>query len=448
MNKKKVAMCFIFFLVVFLIYFFCGGMDNKLNGLKKQNTSANDQIIEESMEKAAISTTDDTMIEKIEKNVNPYFFPDDITVMEYDIDFDLETNMAKIYVNKENTFCNGTLYNLVIKYDERQSDSSGTEGKKEIDLGYFYVQPDKIYLIRDMEISADFVESDLMKRGTVVCQSGSQKENYISGRTFGWHEFINESKDICAFYSYNDSKESEDYEQYEYFIWRRGGGLISYRSGCGEKERICLRQKEGSQINFMEESTINPYFFPEGVTTIKYDGYFHFKDYDIEKQEMIQEVTAQETAELSVCEEKVFEKGILYSAEIKNNGKEYFDNSEWGEENREYLAIGLFYVQKDKIYLIRDIEIENDITEEELIEAGTLVCQFESKTYPEGWEFPRRYWNEYINVIGDRCEFYSFETWADRTSFVESFQWQKGIGLVKYYRGTSFDDDDIIIFLN
>lgn len=457
MKKKKIAIYLLFFLVAFFIYFFCGGMDNKFNRLKERNTSADDQIIEESMEKAAISTTDDKRIEKtekdcaddvMEKNINPYFFPDGMTVIEYDIDFDFETNAAKLYVNKENTFDNGTLYNLVIRYDVGQSDSSRTEDKKEIDLGYFYVQTDKIYLIQGMEISADFTESDLIEKGNVVCQSGTQKENYISGRTFGWHEMIKESKDICAFYRYNDSKESEDYERYEYFMWQKDGGLISYRSGCGEKEKICLRQKEGGQIDFMEETTINPYFFPEGVATVKYDGYFHFKDYDIEKQVMVREVTAEEAVELSICEEKVLEKGVLYSAEIKDNGEIYLGSGEWGEKNREYFVIGLFYVQEDKIYLIRDIEIENDITEEELIKKGTLVCQFESKTYPEGWEFPRRYWNEYINVIGDRCEFYSYETWAGRTSFVESFQWQKGIGLVKYYRGTSFDDDDIMIFLN
>lgn len=270
MKKKKIAIYLLFFLVAFFIYFFCGGMDNKFNRLKERNTSADDQIIEESMEKAAISTTDDKRIEKTEKD--------------------------------------------------------------------------------------------------------------------------------CA--------------------------------------------------DDVMEKSINPYFFPEGVATVKYDGYFHFKDYDIEKQVMVREVTAEEAVELSICEEKVLGKGVLYSAEIKDNGEIYLGSGEWGEKNREYFVIGLFYVQEDKIYLIRDIEIENDITEEELIKKGTLVCQFESKTYPEGWEFPRRYWNEYINVIGDRCEFYSYITWAGRTSFVESFQWQKGIGLVKYYRGTSFDDDDIMIFLN
>lgn len=457
MNKKKVASYFLFFLVVFLIYFWDVGVDNKFDGLKERNTSANDQIIEESMENVAVSTTDDNMIKKIEKdceddvmekNINPYFFPDDTTIIEYDMDFDFEKNVAKLYINKENTFCNGTLYNLVIRYDIRQSNSSRTEDKEEIDLGYFYVQTDKIYLIPDKELSGHFTESDLIERGTVVCQSGTQKENYISGRTFGWHELIKEGNDICAFYSYNDLKESEDYEQYEYFIWRKDGGLISYRSGCGERERICLRQKESSQTDFMEEATINPYFFPKEVTTEQYDGYFHFKDYDIEKQAIIKEVATEEAVELSICKEKVFERGVLYSAEIKDDGEAYWGSGEWGEKNREYFVIGLFYVQEDKIYLIWDMEIENDITEEELIEEGTLVCQFESKTYPEGWEFPRRYWNEYINVIGDRCEFYSFESRAGRTSFVESFQWQKGIGLVKYYRGTSFDDDDIMIFLN
>ena len=132
------------------------------------------------------------------------------------------------------------------------------------------------------------------------------------------------------------------------------------------------------------EKNINLYFFRKEVTTEQYDGYFHFKDYDIEKQAIIKEVATEEAVELSICKEKVFERGVLYSAEIKDNGEAYWGSGEWGEENREYFVIGLFYVQEDKIYLIRDIEIENDITEEELIEEGTLVCQFESKTYPEG----------------------------------------------------------------
>ena len=32
------------------------------------------------------------------------------------------------------------------------------------------------------------------------------------------------------------------------------------------------------------EKNINLYFFRKEVTTEQYDGYFHFKDYDIEKQ--------------------------------------------------------------------------------------------------------------------------------------------------------------------
>ena len=74
------------------------------------------------------------------------------------------------------------------------------------------------------------------------------------------------------------------------------------------------------------------------------------------------------------------------------------------------------------------------------------IRQSEPRHTKEGENVWPRYWYDYIDIIGDRCEFYGED--ANTKTFTESFKWQKGFGLVEYRRGTGYDDDIIIIYFH
>lgn len=384
-----------------------------------------------------------------EVNINPYFFPDNIMQTEEGIRFQVKTegrevlDIAKLYVYEEKVFDDGTLYNIVVKYDTDQGC---------IDLGCFYVRNDKIYLIQDIKLDTALSERGLTEKGIVICQPEPQKEDWMERGKKGWHEDIRIVDDRCIFQRYNDLKESEYDGNYEYFTWEKGKGLTEYRRGHGESEEICLQMKRTEEVNSTEEERINPYFFPSGKTTIKYEGYLHFKNNDPEENKMNGEVIYTGEVSLNIREEKVFEKGILYSMYLSENEEFCIDSSDWGEKNRGYLNLGYFYVQEDKIYklylnyFMPERELEDDVTEEELLESGEgkIVCQSEPRHVGEGEDVWPRYWYDYIEIVGDRCEFYGEESCMK--TFTESFKWQKGLGLVEYCRGTGYSDDDIIIY--
>ena len=148
--------------------------------------------------------------------------------------------------------------------------------------------------------------------------------------------------------------------------------------------------------------------------------------------------------ELSVNKIKVFENGILYCMKIINDGKFYFDDSETGEHNRNRLEVGYFYVQADKIYLIRGIEIGSDITEDKLINAGQVICQAESME--DILSRDEKGWHESIDVIGDRCHFSRYADYIE-TDWWEGFVWQKGLGLIEYRSGRGLGDSMIQIMM-
>lgn len=106
------------------------------------------------------------------------------------------------------------------------------------------------------------------------------------------------------------------------------------------------------------------------------------------------------------------------------------------------MHLGYFYVQADKIYLIRDMEIDGDITERELMEYGKVICQPEPRgdiIDPE-----EKGWHEGISILGDECLFGGSANYIE-TDWWESFIWQKGIGLVEYKSGRGAFADAVYI---
>lgn len=459
MNKKYCIAGFMSLVLIFAagILFYSKGSEQGKEGISESQIVETEEPTSGDEQRGEIGNADEIVMEK---SINPYFFPEDISTAKYSAKFDFKAGedgtagAAELSVSKVNIFRNGILYKWKVQSDTEAFDEKGILIKRDDCLGYFYVEAERIFFIRSNVMKSGVTESELIDMGTVVCQPESWKENRITSGTEGWHGRIEVIDDKCFFWGYNDLERSEYDGCYEYFIWQKGKGLTGYRRGRGENEEMYLYMEGMETEYFAEEERVNPYFFPEGVTTVSYDGYFHFKERNLKEDKLEREVMHSEKITLNIRKERTFEHGILYSMEISDNGAFYFGDNDWGEKNRSYLNLGYFYVQEDKIYklylnyFIPEREIEDDITEEELLKSNSarIICQSEPRRTGEGEDVWPRYWYDYVDIIGDRSEFYSED--ANTKLFTESFKWQKGLGLVEYRRGSGYDDDDIIIYFN
>ena len=112
--------------------------------------------------------------------------------------------------------------------------------KERLCLGYFYVTKEKIYKI-NLELNRIKKQKNselLIKNSTIVYQYKS-KSDKLGKQVKGVHENIVVSKDIITYNSYNSGVETGYYES---FIWKKGAGLIGYKSGYGaERDSIELK---------------------------------------------------------------------------------------------------------------------------------------------------------------------------------------------------------------
>ena len=107
--------------------------------------------------------------------------------------------------------------------------------KERLCLGCFYVTKEKIYKI-NLELNRIKKE----KNSTIVYQKQS-KSDKLGKQAKGVHENIVVNKDKITYNSYNSGVETGYYES---FIWKKGMGLIGYRSGYGaERDSIELKAK-------------------------------------------------------------------------------------------------------------------------------------------------------------------------------------------------------------
>lgn len=387
---------------------------------------------------------EDTPVSALAENPNPYFFPENVMAVTYYCDRkdghgEGSSGQVKMAVCKVKAFPEGILYSLKSEGGEKAAESgAGSQKSEGYERGYFYVQPDKIYLIRNLEIRQDIGNEDLIEAGTVVCQSESKAEDEHTRNVLGPHEMIKAADGKCAFYGNYDNMRGTD-GFYEYIIWQEGKGLIGYRNGYGETEEVSLRMEGVQNAGFEDENVFNPYFFPENKAKIKYEGEFNLVG-TLPKMEEFGPRRAE--VELLVEKERAFTNGILYSMKIVYDGKFCFDDSETGQWNKKRMHLGYFYVTADKIYLIRDMEIHSDITEEELLEYGKVVCQPEPKS--DSMDPEEKGWHEGIGIIGDMSCFSRYANYLE-TDWWESFTWQKGIGLVEYKSGRGALDEMIYI---
>ncbi len=114
--------------------------------------------------------------------------------------------------------------------------------KERLCLGCFYVTKEKIYKI-NLELNRIKKEKNselLIKNSTIVYQKQS-KADKLGKQAKGVHENIVVNKDKITYNTYNSGVETGYYES---FIWKKGMGLIGYRSGYGaERDSIELKAK-------------------------------------------------------------------------------------------------------------------------------------------------------------------------------------------------------------
>lgn len=170
------------------------------------------------------------------------------------------------------------------------------------------------------------------------------------------------------------------------------------------------------------EIIINDYFFAESEEKYTYDvAEFLYED--------IEEVSVKVSMEAS------FDEGNVYSIVIdyEDCPGRYF----YGVDRFE---LGLFYVSKDKVYLLKD-NIDEDITKERFIQDGIVVCSNED--YDENYDGEQR---TIVNE-GDVCIYTSYNTLTESGMYYE-YQWTKGEGLTYFKSGYGAEGDPIEIIID
>jgi hypothetical protein len=109
-----------------------------------------------------------------------------------------------------------------------------------LNLGYFYVQKNRIYRIDPTEENLNRLKTseELPNDSVIVCQDKDIKDT-LSKDEQGWHQYLTVNGNKQEFHSYNDQVTTGYYES---FIWEKNKGLINYRSGFGaERDGIELQ---------------------------------------------------------------------------------------------------------------------------------------------------------------------------------------------------------------
>jgi hypothetical protein len=183
------------------------------------------------------------LVQTIETDRNPFFFLNDVSKARYKSRFtffseDTLPNEMELLVTEVLNFENGILYELRLDYD-KDFDNRHLFGWDRFQLGYFYVQKDKIIMIRGINVLDKIKsEEDIFKECNIVCQE-KEHNDALGENEKGWHEYILADGNRREYHGYNTLTETGFYEM---FIWEEGKGLVEYKSGFGaEKDDIELQ---------------------------------------------------------------------------------------------------------------------------------------------------------------------------------------------------------------
>lgn len=214
------------------------------------------------------------------------------------------------------------------------------------------------------------------------------------------------------------------------------------KGGCMKKKKVllliivcililagCSENQQNSNI-ISKSSSENLFFFKEGVQSLNYNARFTY----------LSDVPLPNKVQLLITEKEHFNNGIVYKIKINCDG--YFDGIDsWGEDR---FNLGYFYVQKDKIYLIRSLDVfDKSTSETDIINEGIIVCQTEEMK--DVLEKSEKGWHKSIIVDGNRREYHGYNTLSE-TGYYERFIWEEDFGLVEYKSGYGAESDNIELY--
>lgn len=171
-----------------------------------------------------------------ENSLETIFFINRLSKEKYKAEFmfdDILNEEISLEIKLISSLNNGKVYSIKIITESEIP-------KERLCLGYFYVTKEKIYKI-NLELNRIKKEKNielLIKNSSIVYQNQS-KSDKLGKQAKGVHENILVNKDKITYNSYNSGVETGYYES---FIWKKGIGLIGYRSGYGaERDSIELK---------------------------------------------------------------------------------------------------------------------------------------------------------------------------------------------------------------
>ena len=222
-------------------FIFTSGCANNTPNISEQDSNAN------SLKPSPQVELNTYKVESTDKNSNAigtetiensFFFKNGISQLNYKGKFVFNGNSPiekdiKLHINEVASLKQGKLYELRL-------DSIQGITVERLNLGYFYVQKDKIYKMLATEDNLNKLKSsgEIPSDSLIVCQENDIKDT-LGEDEKGWHHYVEVNGDKCDFHSYNNLVETGYYES---FTWEKGRGLINYRSGYGaERDSIELQ---------------------------------------------------------------------------------------------------------------------------------------------------------------------------------------------------------------
>ena len=189
--------------------------------------------------------------------------------------------------------------------------------------------------------------------------------------------------------------------------------ILIYISICVIALSACDKRDEQTMpYNLTEESNVNPFFLENKVNSLTYRGRFLSEDESI----------IEEDVKIKVERIEQLKSGVIYKFKI----------SPVKGVPEERLFLGMFLVQKDKIY---KLQYTGDNAEsirkwEKNPTESNIICQEEE--IKDKVKENEKGFHQYLSVQGDLRKYHSYNDKVE-TGFFETYIWERNIGL-KYYK--------------
>ena len=160
-------------------------------------------------------------------DINPYFFSKENNEFDYTVKNLLYENSVEdvpVCVEKLTSYDDGDVYSVKIQHNDFE-ESYEYDAETRMNVGTFYVTPDKIYILMYRDDTPS--EDEFLSNGIVVYSDEDLSEDLESEQE---HVEIKNDGDTCTCSMWSTVGESGFYYTYE---WTKGKGLTLFRSGYG-----------------------------------------------------------------------------------------------------------------------------------------------------------------------------------------------------------------------